>query len=410
MRFILLAAAKDIRRRMSDPAALIVWIGIPLLLTGLMNLVTGGGDQPAPRARVLLTDQDQTIASALLATAAGRGGIIDVQQVSLDEGQRRMDAGEATALVVIPKGFQEAVLAETPADVRLVTNPAERILPSIVEEALEIVVEGVFYTQQLFGPALRRIVDNRTAGPPSDADVASIGVEINQQIARLQNVILPPAITVKVVSTLPEGQAGPALSFGQLFLPGMLFMSFLFIATGMSADIWEEHRLGTLRKALTTPQSASRLLAGKLVAGVLIISAIALIALAGAMVLFDVPWARVPAALAWCAFAGGALLALMTFLHTLASSQRGAEMLGSTIVFPLMMIGGSFFPFEAMPAWMAAVGQWTPNGLAVARLKDLLYGDVSASALLTATVGLGAPAAIAFALAARRLRGKFATG
>ena len=66
------------------------------------------------------------------------------------------------------------------------TNPAERILPSIGEEALEILVEGVFYTQRLFGPALRRIVNNSTSGPASDADVAAIGVEINQQMARLQ--------------------------------------------------------------------------------------------------------------------------------------------------------------------------------------------------------------------------------
>ena len=185
---------------------------------------------------------------------------------------------------------------------------------------------------------------------------------------------------MKVVSTAPEGQAGPALSFRQLFLPGMLFMSFLFIATGMSADIWEEHRLGTLRKALTTPQSASRLLAGKLIAGVLIISTIALIALAGAMILFDVPLVRVPAAMAWCAFAGGALLALMTFLYTLASSQRGAELLTNAIVFPLMMIGGWFFPFESMPDWMAAIGKRRRTGWRSSSSRISSSSDVSAGA------------------------------
>ncbi len=407
MRYLFVAAVKDVRRRLADPAALAVWIGIPLLLSGLMSLVVGNGEV-APRARVLLVDQDNTLISALLATAAGRADVMDVQTVALDEGRRRIDDDEATALLIVPKGFQDTVLDQASTEIVLVTNPAERILPGIVEEALEIVVEGVFYAQQLFGPSLRRIAGGNTSGPPSDADVAAISVEINQQIAGLQNVVIPPAITVKVVTETPQPQGGPSLSFGQLFVPGMLFMSFLFIATGMSTDIWEEQRLGTLRRALTTPQSAYSLLGGKLIAGIMLMTAIALVALGGAFVLFDIAWARMPAALAWCAFAGGALLALMTLLQMLASSQRGADMLSSTIVFPLMMLGGSFFPFEAMPGWMAAAGRWTPNGLAVVRLKDLLYGDVSLIPLLVAVAGIGLPAVAAFLLTGRRLRGKFA--
>ena len=57
-----------------------------------------------------------------------------------------------------------------------------------------------------------------------------------------------------------------------------------------------------------------------------------------------------------------------------------------------------------MPAWMAAIGRWTPNGLGVATLKDLLYGDVSAGALALAAVGIGLPAALAFLGSCRRLR------
>ena len=79
-------------------------------------------------------------------------------------------------------------------------------------------------------------------------------------------------------------------------------------------------------------------------------------------------------------------------------------MLSSVVVFPLMMLGGSFFPFEAMPGWMAAVGQWTQNGLAVARLKDLLYGEPSAARLAGAALGIGLPAAAAFLLTWRRIR------
>ena len=405
MRYLLVAAAKDIRRRLADPAAFAFWIALPLLLGGLLSFALNDGGAP-PRATVLVVDEDGTFVSGLLTTALGRAPIMDLQPVTLDEGRRRVGDGDATALLVVPAGFQQAVLGDSAAELTLLTNPAEQILPGIVEESLEIAVEGVFYAQQIFGPVLRRIASGG-AGPPSDADVAAISVEINQTLTSLQNVVIPPAIALTVVREAPE-QTGASLTLGQLFFPGMLFMSFLFIAGAMAGDIWEEQQMGTLRRALATPQSAYRLLAGKLVAGAGLMAVIGFVALAAGAVLFEIAWWRVPVALAWCVFIGGALLALLTLLNMLASTQRGADLLSSAILFPLMMLGGSFFPFETMPAWMAAVGQWTPNGLGVARLKELLYGEVAPLPMAVAALGIGVPALAALALAARKLRRKFA--
>ena len=403
MRFVYIATLKDLRRRLADPAALAIWIGIPLVLAGMLNFISGtGGD--GPRAKLLIVDQDKTAVSGLIPAAARQGNApIDAETVTLDEGRRLIDRGDASALLVIPAGFQSAVLGRGSANLQLVTNPAQRILPVMVQQPLEVVVDAAFYAQRLFGEPIRRIADGAaTQGPPADADIAAIAVEINRQITALQGSLLPPvlSVTTKTISA----SATPPLNFGQLFLPGMLFMSFLFVAQGMSADVWDEKRQGTLRRLLTTPQTAARLLLAKLLAGLMIAAAIALIGLLAAVAWFGLAWWRLPMALVWCVYASGALVSLLTLLHTAAASSRGGELLSSVVVFPLMMLGGSFFPFEAMPAWMAAAGRWTPNGLAVARLKDLLYGDPSFSALGVAALGIGIPAALAFALARRRVR------
>ena len=402
MRFVLVAAAKDIRRRMADPAALAMWIGLPLLLGGLLSFVASGVGEAPPRARVLLVDQDNTALSALFPTAVRQGNTpIDLEEVALDEGRRRIDAGEATALLVIPAGFQDAVVGTGSARLQLVTNPAERVLPAMVRQMLEVVVEGAFYGQRLFAEPLSKIANSPQAGPASDTDVAAIAVDINQRLTQLQGVLLPPVITLSVKT---DTSASQPLNFGQLFLPGVLFMAFLFIAQGMSVDVWDEKQEGTLRRLLTTPQSAGRLLAGKLVAGIAVAAVVALAGLVGAVALFGLPWSRVPVALLWCVYVCGALLVMLTLLHLFARSQRGSEMLSGVVTFPLMMLGGSFFPFEAMPAWMVSVGRWTPNGLGVVRLKDLLWGDVSMTAIGLAAVGIGIPAVLAFVLAWRRLR------
>jgi ABC-type multidrug transport system permease subunit len=405
MRYLLVAAVKDSRRRLADPAAPAFWIALPLLLGGLLGFVAGSNDGAPPRATVLVADEDGTFVSGLLSTALAQAPM-DLQPVELDEGRRRIDDGDATALLVVPAGFQQAVLdGVSTRELTLVTNPAQQILPGIVEESLEIAVEGVFYAQQIFGSTLQRI--GAAAGPPSDADVAAAAVEVNRQLARLQNVVAPPVIALNVVREATE-PIRPVLNIGQLFLPGMLFMSFLFIAGGMSGDVWEEQQMGTLRRALVTPQSAYRLLAGKVVAGAAFMTVIGLVALTAGTFVFDIAWWRVPGALAWCVFSGCALLALLTPLQMLASTQRAADLVSSTIIFPLMMLGGSFVPFATMPAWMAAAGRWTPNGLGVARLQDFLYGDVALLPIAVAAVGIGVPAALAFVLSARTLRRKFA--
>jgi ABC-type multidrug transport system permease subunit len=403
MRFVYIAALKDLQRRIADPAALVIWIGIPLVLAGMLNFISGTGGNAPPRAKLLIVDQDKTTLSGLIPAAARQGNApIDVAMVALEDGRRTIGAGDATALLVIPAGFQSAVLGQGSANLQLVTNPAQQILPVMVQQPLEILTEAAFYGQRLFGEPIRRIADGASKGPPTNADIASIAVEINRQITAVQGSLLPPVISVTVKTI--SASATPTLNFGQLFLPGMLFMSFLFVAQGMSADVWDEKRQGTLRRLLTTPQTTGHLLLGKLLAALVLATVIALIGLLAAVVWFGLAWSRIPLALLWCVFASGALVSLLTLLHTAGGSQRGGEMLSSLVVFPLMMLGGSFFPFEAMPKWMATAGQWTPNGLAVARLKDLLYGDPSVSALAVAALGIGIPAAAAFALARRRVR------
>jgi ABC-type multidrug transport system permease subunit len=409
VRFALLAAVKDFRRRLADPAALVMWIGLPVVIGALMSLI-GGDSGPVPRARLLLIDQDQTFVSGLVARAATVGQLADfleIESVSAEVGQRRIDGGDASALLVLPKGLQDGVLREQSTSLTLVTNPAQRILPGILEEGLKIVIEGAFYAQRLFGQPLRQIVDGLPSGAtgPSDDLVASVSRSINQRLRALQSTLVPPIITLEAKAVA----AAERPSFGALFLPGLLFMALLFTAQGMSIDIWTEKLQGTLRRTLSTPQGAGAFLAGKLVAGVGIMAVATLFALVLGVFVFKVPLSRAPLALAWATYCGAALLCYLVAIQLMATSARGGQLLSTMVVFPLMMVGGSFFPFETMPPWMATIGGWTPNGLAVVQVKAILFGTPDGSGVLLAALGIGLPAVAAFLFSARRLARAFAT-
>ena len=407
MRFALATASKDLRRRFADPAALALWIGLPIVLGSLMSLLGSGGS--GPRAHVLLADEDHSLIGRFLAAAARQdqaARFLDLELVTAAQGRQRMAAGDATALIILPAGFQDAVLNEMPTVVTLVTNPAQRILPSIVEEGLKMAAEASFYAQRLFGEPMRRMANGGQAGGPTDDFVASISRAINQDITRIRSTLLPPVIALE---TKTESDQAASPGFGTLFLPGLLFMSVLFMANGMSLDIWVEKERGTLRRVVSAPQSLASFLAGKLMASVALMTVIATIALVLSVVVFNVRPLRLPAALVWVGVAGAALFCYFVLLQLLGSSARGAGIIGQMVVFPLMMLGGSVFPFDLMPAWMAAIGRWTPNGLAVTHIRALLFEQPDWQAIAIATPLLALPAAGAFWLSVRRIRRRFAT-
>jgi ABC-type multidrug transport system permease subunit len=414
MRFILLGASKDLRRRLADPTALLLWIGLPLLVGVLLGLIGGTGGGPAVKAHLLVVDQDDTLASRLVTGAGGQARLstfLQLEAVTLEEGHRRIQAGDASALLIIPKGFQDGVLKEQSTELTLITNPAQQILPQILEEGLRMLAEAAFYAQRLFGAPLRAMAAEQEDvtgddGFPSDEAVAAISRSINQILRRVDAALLPPVMSLEIKT---EAERSRTVDFGAIMLPGLLFMSVLFMANGMSLDVWIEKERGTLRRTVSTPQRLGAFLAGKMAAAVVLIAVVAIVALALGVWLFNIEPLRVPLALLWACYAGAALFCFFVLIQVSASSARAAGVASQMVVLPLMMIGGSFFPFEAMPEWMARIGRWTPNGLAVTRVKDILFGRLDPGAIAVAAVAIGVPAALAFALSVRRLRGPFVT-
>ncbi|MFT5150506.1 MAG: ABC-type multidrug transport system permease subunit [Planctomycetota bacterium] len=396
---------KELKRRAADPAALVLWIGIPLLIGGLMSLISSGpGEEPI--AKLLVVDADDSFLSGLLLQAANGAPVVEVIEISdAEEGRARIDSGEGSALLLIPAGFGEAVFDRTPIELTLVKNPAQRILPGIIEEALDMTVEASFYVQRLFGKQL----DMLSEGPPAGAnffdnvEIAQLSIDINDRMQRLETTLFPPVLKLEFVKS--EEDSGAGFNIGQMLFPGMLFMSLLFIAMGISDDLWAERMAGTLRRMRAAPAGLWVFLASKIIAGCVVVAGVTVVGLLLGTVLWEFPISRLPLALVWSVFGGGSLLTLFFLLQTLASNQRGGNVIATMVVFPLMMVGGSFFPYEAMPPWMVSIGSLTPNGQAVQRLKEILSpGELDMAALAFSSMILLGVGVVCFMLGLLRLR------
>ncbi|MAW60794.1 MAG: hypothetical protein CMJ94_08170 [Planctomycetes bacterium] len=391
--FLRAAVVKDLRRVVHDPWRFALWLGIPLLIGTLMTTLMGGSDGPQPRAQLYLDDQDESFLSGALLNAFSNeqtGGLIQVERMSRAEGLARLNQNRGTAVLVIPAGFGQAVLEEEPVTLELLTNPAQRILPGILEEVLELVREGVFYVHRVLGEELQLMVDGPEPGEFTLADpkVAQIAVSINQVVQSLGDYLDPllieleSAVDAPPTKTEEEGVSLPASFY---MLPSVLMMALFFLAQGLSEDYWTEREAGTLRRGACTPRKMSSLLAGKLLAVSCVFAAIGVLLFAAGYLYHDyLPWSTLPLAVLWWTAGGLAIYLLLSWVQMLCTSRRGGSILTNLLMFPLLMMGGSFFPFEAMPSWMAEAGRFTPNGWVLQQLKPVILGR-------TQLLGLGAP-------------------
>jgi ABC-type multidrug transport system permease subunit len=191
------------------------------------------------------------------------------------------------------------------------------------------------------------------------------------------------------------------------FLPGIPIMALLFMSQSLAEDFWRERQTGTLRRAAGTPSGILPWMVGKVLAGMVLVAAVTLVILGIGMPALSLPWSAVPLALAWSVIVGAVFIALMALIQTHASSRRAASLLSSSIIFPLLMLGGSFFPAEVMPGWMAAVGRWTPNGRAVEVLNKILLGRADPLVVISTLAVLLPAGLLALLLCARRIRRVF---
>ena len=176
----------------------------------------------------------------------------------------------------------------------------------------------------------------------------------------------------------------------------------------MADGFWRERETGTLRRQVASPLGLSDILLGKLAA-----AAGMLFVLTGLLATVGFAWHRLAAGMwlptvAWFTLSGLLLFGLMSLIQLVSPTRRSASLITMVLVFPLAMMGGAFFPVEALPQWMSELSRWVPNGYLLARLKAyLLYGagpGVLLSGLLVAV-----PVTVAlWALCAWRLRA-FAT-
>ena len=395
---------KDLRRLATERSNLMIWIGLPLLISIVMNATFGNNDKP-PRPRLLVVDEDRSFATAILRGLMAQECVDEVMDVDFVEdatAHAELDDGTASAVLVLPAGFGASFARQTQMTLPLTKSARQSVLPEIVQEVLDIAAEAASHADDALRTPIAALLDEN-AGADAKAEAA---LDLKSILERVRVAASPPSVKVHLDAPTPKPQG----SFGVTIFPGLLWMSFILMAQGLGTDYWKEHDRHTLHRIAATPSGMSPLVAGKAIVGVAMISVVTLAASAIAVVTLGIDIERLPSFVAWSIASGAMFVALFQVIALSASRQRTASLLGTMIAFPMMMVGGSFVPFELMPGVVAAFGRRTINGWSLERASSLLAESAEGRPSVLAFVATWLISVLLFILANRMVRVRFGGG
>ncbi|WP_223787443.1 ABC transporter permease [Marinicella meishanensis] len=385
-------AGLRLKRLVREKWGLISWLAIPTIIVFLMSLIAGTGSGKLT-GKLLITDHDESAVSQLLAGSFNQGPLAEIftaKQVTEDEGRQLMDAGEASAWITIDAGFGEAFMNNQPGQLRLVKNPAQSILPQMVETSMQLLVDAATYIQILFAEELAVLKPMLETQKFDDANLVALTLGIKQQLERLESTLFPPQLKLIEKQVAEVEETSTNITFGLLMFPGAIIMALIFSANSLAVLIWDDAGNGVIPRLAATPKALQAYSTGQFLGAAAVFTFLTTVLATLGGLYFALPWWQIPAIIVWLVFAGLVLYAMFVFIALLMPTGKVANITISATTFPLLMLGGSFFPMESMPPWLAGIGQFLPNGFLLKGLKDwLLRQEPMMEALwLPAVLGL----------------------
>lgn len=350
MRQVLAIAATNLRRTMREPAAAFFLLLFPMLLILVLGLSFGGDF--TPRVGVV-ADRSTPLASALVDRLREAEGI----DVSVSDSESRaiaaVERGDLEAALVIPVGFDAAVRAGHPAELRYVGRSGQQ-------------------TQQV-GQIVTAVVDQESGRlRAARFAAAETGGGFDRALQRVTAVAEHTASVTVEMRTAGEATFPATLGRFDVGASSQLLLFLFMTALTSAAALIETRRLGVSRRMLATPITAGRIVAGE-AAGRLTVSLVqGVLIMLGSALVFGVNWGDPLAAtvllLAFALVASGAGL----LMGAVARTSQQSLAFGLLLSLGLGALGGTMLPLELFPAAMRTVALVTPHAWGVEAFGELV--------------------------------------
>jgi len=344
---------KEMRQTVRDRRMLGMLIVSPVLMLVIFGYAI---DLDVDRIPTVICDQDGTPASRDLTQAFFADRTFRRGKVFLDpsSAQDALEAGDAAAALIIPRGFaRRAARADDPE--------------------VQVVIDG------------------------TDATRAQVASAAASQFLLLHGIGGEPGVRpAAAISLAPRVMYNQRLKSAIYMLPGVLATLLMNVtAIVMAMGLSRERETGTLEQILVTPIRPAVFLAGKCLPYILfgLVDVLAVLLLGN--LVFDVPFRGSFGVIALGAFLYlFSTLGIGILIATVSSSQQQAMLGAVAFMLPAMLLSGFMSPISSMPAWLRPFTMLMPmrHFIEIMRgclLKGAGIADLAPQMIALAVLGIG---------------------
>ena len=404
-----------------DRASLALSFVLPIAFFTIFAMVFSGQHDTIPQVKLIVVDQDHTLASRNLVRGLEREGSLAVStrpeskdpkapapDYTAATAEAAVKAGNFPVALIIPAGWGQHPLAFNGSDgkapeIQLLNDQSDTIAPQIVAGLLQkaamtsmpasMAGEGEKYMKQYIGgltPEQQKRWDanmaqlNAIEKRREDAQAAA-GASVPDSSSSFNGMI-----KVETRGVAGEHKNKNLISFYAAAI-GVMFL--LFTASGSAGSLLEEQESGTLDRVLSSRVTMTTLLAGKLTFNTLL-------AFAQLTVMFLWGWAvfhleisgHVSGFVVMGLCTAFAVAAFGIFLASMCHTRGQLGAVSTLLILVMSSVGGSMFPRFMMPEAMQKAGLFTINAWAIDGFQKVFWRDLPISQLwqqVSVLLGIG---------------------
>jgi ABC-2 type transport system permease protein len=412
----LAVAWKDLKVLFKDKGALAVLLLMPLLLAVIFNApqmsaasLSDPEAEDAPVIKAYWANEDTGPYGAQVVEALGGVKMLDGEEVeTADRADELIADGDAAAAIVIPADFSKKIAANEPTTVRIIKDPTQQDAARIVAGISNAVLDELGTMAEIqYG--IRAVLHDSGVLEGADlelrqaAEAQTMGVIWTQVQEMRQN----PLITVSSENLAGEEVTGEWNPFS-VAMPQFATMFAFFLVAFMAEKLLEEKEAGTFRRLMASPMHRGCVIAGKMLAYMVIVFLQVLLLFAVGALFFEMPLGGSPDGLLLLTLVLAlAATALGMLIGTLARTSQQAGTIGVVLGMVLMVAGGAIalgsLPFRS-EGLMFYVSQLTPHAHAIDGYMKLMSEGAGLPQVLSNITILAAFAVGAFVIAMWRVK------
>ncbi len=443
MSSVIAIALKDFRLLLRDKGGFFAVFVFPILFAIFFGLIYSGSSGSSGGMRVAIVNEDGGPISRAFVTDLRSDGVLRMlpavkdeagkpitpePALSREQAEQLLRTGGASAIVVIPKGFEQAAdsfFSGGALELETIVDPSRKAEAGMLEgklnqygfRVLGSALTDATRTKKLVGDARTRISQATDLNPVQKLAISTLlsSVEGMQQSgvtlgnasgtgedgANALDGWSPVRVKTSELSASDDEQR-PTSSW-EVSMPQGVVWGLMGCVLAFTVSIAEERSAGTLRRLRLSPMTRVQVLLGKglgcAMACVLVQSLLTAVMLAMGVRVGNWPMFVLAVLLNAAGFAG-----VMMALAGLLASREGASGIARGVALVLAMIGGGTIPLFFMPGWMQTLSNISPFKWGVLACEGTIWRGMTTQELMLPFGVLIAFAVAGFAIGAVGIR------